>query len=184
MQALQVVWLEARMLGNSRQHLRPDILAVMEGENEIRPAIAGERSVGPRLPLKPPPNAEQGGENTPCLSRWPLAHAAATEILIEWARLSPCSRRSAKTRKANTSALAIASSGEAPYASTPASCGTSASHRPSSSRSHSMLKSTAHLFIRSGRFYALLRTTPNMGDDRRPVGRQSPPMGRPYRSTC
>jgi hypothetical protein len=44
-QALQVVWLEARMLGNARQHLWPDFLAVMEGENEIWPAIAGQRSM-------------------------------------------------------------------------------------------------------------------------------------------
>jgi len=44
-QALQVVWLQARMLGNSRQHLWPDFLAVMEGENEIWPAVAGQRSM-------------------------------------------------------------------------------------------------------------------------------------------
>jgi hypothetical protein len=40
---LQILRFETRMLGNSRQHLWPDLLAVVEGENEIRPAIAGER---------------------------------------------------------------------------------------------------------------------------------------------
>jgi len=44
-QQLQVVWLEARMLGNSRQHLWSDFLAVMEGENEIWPAIASKLSM-------------------------------------------------------------------------------------------------------------------------------------------
>src|SRR4051812_26548031 len=109
------------MLGNSRQHLRPNFVAVMKRENKIRPTFAGQRSMRARLAFELPPDTEQGGENTTCLSRRPLAHAAAMEILIEWARLSPCSRRSARTRNANTSALAIASSADEPYASTPGS---------------------------------------------------------------
>jgi len=148
------------VFGDPRQHLRSDVVAIMEREHKIGPAFAGQRSMRPGLALELPPDAEQGGENTTCLSRRPLAHAAATEILIEWARLSPCSRRSARTRKANASVLAMASSGEEPYASTPGSCGTSASHRPSSSRSHSILKSTAHSVMRSKRFYAPARNDP------------------------
>src|SRR5438132_14176087 len=53
-----------------------------EGEDEIRPTFAGQCAVGPRLPLDAPPNVDKGGKNTTGLSRRPLAHAAATEILI------------------------------------------------------------------------------------------------------
>jgi hypothetical protein len=80
---LQVVWREAGMFGNPRQHFGPDFLAVVEGEYKIRPAFAGQRLMRAGLPLELPPNADKGGKDTTSLCRWPLAHAAATEILIE-----------------------------------------------------------------------------------------------------
>lgn len=81
-------------------------------------------------------------ENSTGLRSRPLAHAAI-EIEIGSAEPSPCSIRSANTRRASTWAFASASSRVAPYANTPASSGTSASHRPSSSRSLSMVSLTA-----------------------------------------
>ena len=53
---------------------------------------------------------------------------------------SLCSTRSASMRSANTSAFAIASIAVMPYVSTPGSSGTSASQRPSSSLSCSIVK--------------------------------------------
>src|SRR5512140_3386369 len=94
----EIAWGQPSMLRNSRQHLRANLLAVMEGEYEIGPSIPGKRAVRARLPLEPPPDAKKCGKYTACLCRWPLTYSTATEILIEWARLSPCSSRSAKTR--------------------------------------------------------------------------------------
>ena len=38
--ALQVLWRDARVLGDSGEHLWPDFIGVMERENEIRPTVA------------------------------------------------------------------------------------------------------------------------------------------------
>ena len=74
---------------------------------------------------------------------------------IAWGPVSLFSRRSAKTRRARICALAMASFAESPYARTPGSCGTSASHRPSLSRSHSISKFMATPF------YAAVFEMPN-----------------------
>src|SRR3990172_6761407 len=76
-------------------------------------AAVGKRFVGTRLSFDAPPGAKQGGQYTLRFNGRPLAHAAM-DIVIGTARLSPCSKRSATTRNASTSTLAIASSRVAP----------------------------------------------------------------------
>ena len=70
------------MFGEARQHFWTDFFAVMEREHKIGRAFASQRSMRPRLPLESPPNGEKGGKDTTCLSRGPLAHAVATEMLM------------------------------------------------------------------------------------------------------
>jgi hypothetical protein len=56
----------------------------------------------PGLSLDLPPDVEQRREQAARFRRGPLAHAAATLNEMEWGRLSPSSRRSARTRSAKT----------------------------------------------------------------------------------
>ncbi len=128
------------MFGDTRDHLRTNLVSIMKGEDEIRPPVTAESAIGAGLALDLPTNAKQCREDPAGLGRRPLAHAAGTEIEMDCGRLSPCPSRSAMTRSASTCAFAVASSRVVPYASTPDSCGTSANHRPSSSRSHSISK--------------------------------------------
>jgi len=102
------------MLGDARKHTGTEFFAIVKGEDEVRPAFASKRAMRTGLPLDAPPNAKKGSKNTASLSRGPLAHAAATEIFIEWARASPCSNRSAKTRSAKISVFDMASLAEEP----------------------------------------------------------------------
>ena len=126
------------------QYLRTDLVRVVKGEHEIRPTARAQGAVRTRLAFDLPPSPKQRGKNAARFGGGPLRHTAATENESDCGRVSPCSSRSAMTRRARTCAFAIASSRVAPYARTPGSCGTSASHRPSSSRSHSMLKFTVY----------------------------------------
>lgn len=83
---------------------------------------------------------QEGREDKLGLLGWPLTHAAAgKEMWMLAGFVSPCSRRSAMTRKARVSAFTMASSFVVPYVRTPGSSMTSASDRPSSSCSHSIV---------------------------------------------
>ena len=87
-----------------------------------------------------PADVHKSCEQTPSLYTWPLTHAALKEMLSRSDPASPCSRRSATTRRASACALARASSAVLPYASTPGSSFISAIHLPSSSCSSSTLR--------------------------------------------
>ena len=94
-----------------RQHVRANLLSVMKGEDEVRPALTSQnpmRAAG--LALDIPPDSEQGGQNQPCLSGPPLAHAATEKTSLNSGIVSPCSNRSASTRRANAFTRATASS--------------------------------------------------------------------------
>src|SRR3990172_8679250 len=98
------------MLCNARQHFGADFVAIVEGENKIRPAISGKCFVRTGLSFDLPAKPKQRREKTLGFDRWPLAHAAiGMERFMEKGRLSPCSSRSAITRRARTSALDTAS---------------------------------------------------------------------------
>src|SRR6185295_8496450 len=106
----------------------------MEREHEVRPAFTSEHSMRSRRALQRPADTQQRGKHEPRLCSWPDAHAASKRS-VTWGIASPCSKRSARTRSASTSALERASSRLEPYANTPGSATTSAIQRPSSSRS-------------------------------------------------
>ena len=100
------------------------------------------RSMRPGLPLDLPANPNEGGR--------PTAHAAWNVTLRNSAGASRCSRRSAITRRASACTRATASSRSWPYAMVPDRAGTSASQRPSSSRSISIVNVTRAMY-HSGR---------------------------------
>jgi hypothetical protein len=105
---------EARPFRNPRQHSRAQFLSIMECENEVRPAFAGEGSMRPGLSLDPPADAQERGKQASCLGTRPLAHAALKEMLRRSDPASPWSSRSATTRSARACALARASSAVLP----------------------------------------------------------------------
>jgi len=54
------------MLGNTRQHLRSDLITIMKCENVVRPARASKNAVrGAGLPFDHPTNSKQGIEDSP-----------------------------------------------------------------------------------------------------------------------
>src|SRR5262249_32261798 len=106
---LEVGGLEARVLGDSREDIRADLVVVVPGKHVVWPTRSLERSVGARLALHGPTDSEERTQDAWRLRRRPDAHAAwrskVTELAL--ASNSPCSRRSAMTR--NASALTAAS---------------------------------------------------------------------------
>ena len=52
--ALQVGCLQTRMFGESGEHARTNLFAIMKGENEVTQAFAGQRLVGSSLALDLP----------------------------------------------------------------------------------------------------------------------------------
>lgn len=42
---LQISGLKTRVLGNTAEHPRPDLLAIVECEHEVGPVLSGERPV-------------------------------------------------------------------------------------------------------------------------------------------
>lgn len=78
---LQVFRGKTGVLCDARQHLRADLFFIVESEDHVWPAGAGERFVRTRLTLDTPPDAEEGGEDALSFCGRPLAHAAAKEML-------------------------------------------------------------------------------------------------------
>lgn len=120
--ALQVFWLETSVLRDACQHSRTKFFTIVKREHEIGPAFTRQSAMRARLALELPTKTQERGKNFSCLRGRPLAHAAAgMEMLISSGRVSPCSSCSASTRSARTSALAMASLADVPYARTPGS---------------------------------------------------------------
>jgi hypothetical protein len=63
---LQVARTQAGALCDAGQHARSDLLAVVKGENVVRPPVAHERLVRARLALDSPADTEQGLKQNPC----------------------------------------------------------------------------------------------------------------------
>ena len=72
----KVVGAEASVPGNPREHSWPDLLRVMEGEDEISPAVTAQGSVRSGFALDLPAEPLQGRQDSPGLRRGPVAHAA------------------------------------------------------------------------------------------------------------
>jgi hypothetical protein len=52
------------MSGNSREHSRAYVVAVMESEDNIRPAVPFKYFMGTGLSFHRPADTQQGGQNT------------------------------------------------------------------------------------------------------------------------
>ena len=61
---LQIFRRKAGMLGNTPQHLRPDLFTIMKCENVVRPARASKNAVrGTGMPFDGPTNSKQGSKD-------------------------------------------------------------------------------------------------------------------------
>src|SRR5579885_2561460 len=118
---LQVVGAKTRVFRDAAEHARPDLLAIGEREDHIGPARPREYSVRPGLAFDGPTDAEERGKHPRGPRTGPLRHAAANEMVARSGPASPCSRRSASTRRAKACAFARASSAVRPSARTPGS---------------------------------------------------------------
>ena len=78
---LEVFARQPRVFGDAGQHVRADLVVVVEGEDEVRPAWSAEDAVGSGLALEGSADAQQSGENELSAGARPLAHAAAKEML-------------------------------------------------------------------------------------------------------
>ena len=58
----EVVGLEAGVLGHAGEHFRAQLLAVMEREGDIRPPLARQDAMRPRLALDDPAYPEECGQ--------------------------------------------------------------------------------------------------------------------------
>jgi len=63
MPRLKIAGLETRPARNARQHLGPDFVVVVEGENEIGLAGPGQRTMRARLTLDCPADAVERGQH-------------------------------------------------------------------------------------------------------------------------
>ena len=61
---LKIFGFESRVLGHTSQHLRPNLIFIMKGENHIGPTRSGKDLVRTGFALDRPADAEKRGENT------------------------------------------------------------------------------------------------------------------------
>jgi len=62
------------MLRDPGEHPRPDLVAIMECEDVVRPPVTRECFVRARLALHAPSDAQEGGEHTPGAGGGPGCH--------------------------------------------------------------------------------------------------------------
>src|ERR1700689_3196166 len=110
MQRLQVVALQARLLGNLRHKGGSDLVAIVEGKSIVGPSLPLKPAVRPALPCHLPPNPQQGSQQLLSLDRFPTAHATEKTLANGSGTSSPWSIQSAATRKASARTAAIADS--------------------------------------------------------------------------
>jgi hypothetical protein len=135
----EVSWSQAGPPSDSGEHVRADLFAVVKSKDVIRPIGSCQYSMRcSGLALDRPTDAEQSRQDQASLARRPTTHAGTAKSSSSSGTVSPCSIRSAMTRRASVSALATASALLSPYAITPGKSGISAIHRPSDSRSISI----------------------------------------------
>ena len=95
-----VVGSQASTLRNPGEHSRPDLFVIVEGKHEVRPSLPRKRSVRARLTFERPPDPVEAGQDAAGFRRALGAHAARNDTLRNSAGVSPCSRRSARSRSA------------------------------------------------------------------------------------
>ena len=97
---LQVLCSESRSSCDAGEHPGTKLFIVMKGKNKVRPAGAGKCTMRTALALDGPANTKKPCQDTSSPRARPLAHEAAKEMLTRSGLASPCSRRSASTRRA------------------------------------------------------------------------------------
>lgn len=102
------------MFGDASEHARADFLAIVERKDEIRRSGFLQGLVRAGLALDSPADLAKGSKDSFGLYGRPITHATASVMRIAEGAASLCSRRSARTRSAKTSALAMASFEDAP----------------------------------------------------------------------
>ena len=107
---LQVFGAQAAVFGDASQHARPNLVAIVESEDQVGPAGTGQDAMGARLALDDPAYPQQCGQNRLGVGAGPVGHAALKEMSSISRPASSCSRRSATTRSASAWTRAIASS--------------------------------------------------------------------------
>jgi hypothetical protein len=138
--ALEILRYQSRVLRYTSQHAGTEFVSVIEGEHVVRKSCPSQRSMGTGLTLDVATRCESGRLGLAWPSTKVIDSCRYGHVDGLW-EVSPCSKRSAITRRARTCARDMASSRVDPYASTPGSCGTSANQRPSSSNSDSIANS-------------------------------------------
>jgi len=88
------------MLRDPGQHLGPELIVIVKGEDVVRPALASQGSVGARFSFDGPADAKQRRQHSPRLRSAPGGHAALKVTLSGSGAVSAWSRRSAMTRSA------------------------------------------------------------------------------------
>src|SRR6266699_1779909 len=102
------------MPGNAREHSRTDFFLVVKGKHVVAAPRPRQDAVRTPLPLEVPADAVKGAENPALLCGRPGGHAAMKRTRGSTGTGSPCSNRSASTRRASAVALVRASASLAP----------------------------------------------------------------------
>src|ERR1019366_8288608 len=76
----QVLGAKTTFLGDAGEHLRADLVTVVEGEDEIGPVGAGEDLGRTGRALDRPAEAEEGRQHRASTGGRPVAHAALKEM--------------------------------------------------------------------------------------------------------
>src|ERR687885_640758 len=89
-QPLQVIGRESGRARDTREHPRADLIAVVEGEDDVRPTRTLQHAMRSSHPLDRPANPQQRREDSTCARGRPSAHAAWNKALNS-GTASPCS---------------------------------------------------------------------------------------------
>lgn len=73
----QILSTQSRTARDACEHARTDLVAVVEGEHEVRLALASQDTMRPGRSLDRPAAAEKRRQDEPCLGGRPVAHAAS-----------------------------------------------------------------------------------------------------------
>lgn len=89
------------MFRDPGQHAWSYLFFIVEREHDIGRTFPSQNFVRTRLTFDGPTDSEQSSEDPRRASTRPRGHAAANVIVVNSGLASPCSRRSATTRRAS-----------------------------------------------------------------------------------
>jgi hypothetical protein len=83
---LDVVWPKSGLLRDPREHPRTNFVVIVKCEHEIRPVVAGERSMRTGRALEPPPDSNQAGKDPSGLRGRPVCSRGLETDIQEFGR--------------------------------------------------------------------------------------------------